>query len=122
MAKATQKTILFPSRDVPFDKLVLSQSSMRPFKGGVTVHKLVKDITRRDLLQFLSVRPVLDDGGAEPGRFEISAGGRCFQAVSLLVTQKRLNGTTPIPCIVKAAGSDILAEDDSLAENIQRVA
>jgi ParB-like chromosome segregation protein Spo0J len=42
--------------------------------------------------------------------------------LSLLVKQKRLAKTTPIPCIVRDAASDILAEDDSLAENTQRVA
>ena len=36
--------------------------------------------------------------------------------------QKRLAKTAPIPCIVRDAASEILAEDDSLAENMQRVA
>jgi ParB family chromosome partitioning protein len=36
--------------------------------------------------------------------------------LSLLVKQKRLAKSTPIPCIVRDAASDILAEDDSLAE------
>jgi ParB family chromosome partitioning protein len=54
--------------------------------------------------------------------FEIPAGGRRFQALSLLVKQKRLAKTALIPCIVRDAASDILAEDDSLAENMQRVA
>jgi len=54
--------------------------------------------------------------------FEIPAGGRRFQALSLLVKQKRLAKTAPIPCIVRDAASEILAEDDSLAENMQRVA
>ncbi|MAQ45086.1 MAG: DNA-binding protein, partial [Confluentimicrobium sp.] len=36
--------------------------------------------------------------------------------------QKRLAKTTPIPCIVRDANSAILAEDDSLAENMQRAA
>jgi ParB family chromosome partitioning protein len=38
------------------------------------------------------------------------------------VKQKRLAKTAPIPCIVRDAASNILAEDDSLAENMQRVA
>jgi ParB family chromosome partitioning protein len=42
--------------------------------------------------------------------------------LSLLVKQKRLAKTAPIPCIVRDAASEILAEDDSLAENMQRVA
>ena len=49
-------------------------------------------------------------------------GGRRFQALSLLVKQKRLAKTAPVPCIVRDAVSEILAEDDSLAENMQRFA
>jgi ParB family chromosome partitioning protein len=88
----------------------------------VSVEELAEDIARRGLLQSLSVRPVLDADGTETDKFEIPAGGRRFQALSLLVKQKRLAKTTPIPCIVRDAGSAILAEDDSLAENMQRVA
>lgn len=122
MTKAVQKITLSPSRDVPFDKLVLSQSNVRRIKAGVSVEELAEDIARRGLLQSLSVRPVLGDDGTETGKFEIPAGGRRFQALSLLVKQKRLAKTTPIPCIVRDAGSAILPEDDSLAENMQRVA
>jgi len=122
MTKAIQKITLSPSRDIPFDKLMLSQSNVRRIKAGMSVDELAQDIARRGLLQSLSVRPVLDDTGTETGKFEIPAGGRRFEALSLLVKQKRLSKTTPIPCIVRDAGSDILAEDDSLAENMQRVA
>ena len=121
MTKAVQKITLSPSRDIPFDKLMLSQSNVRRIKAGVSVEELAEDIARRGLMQSLSVRPVLADDGTETGKFEIPAGGRRFQALSLLVKQKRLAKTTPIPCIVRGA-SDILAEDDSLAENMQRVA
>jgi ParB family chromosome partitioning protein len=38
------------------------------------------------------------------------------------VKQKRLAKSAPIPCIVRDAASEILAEDDSLAESMQRVA
>ena len=122
MAKATQKITLSPSRDIPFDKLMLSQSKVRRIKAGVSVEQLAEDIARRGLLQGLSVRAVLDDDGVDTVMFEIPAGGRCFQALSLLVKQKRLNKTAPILCIVRDVGSAILAEDDSLAENMQRVA
>ncbi|MBL4929451.1 ParB/RepB/Spo0J family partition protein [Fuscibacter oryzae] len=122
MAKAAQKVTLSPSRDIPFDKLVLSQSNVRRIKAGVSVEELAEDIARRGLLQSLNVRPVLDVDGVETGTFEIPAGGRRFQALSLLVKQKRLAKTAPIPCIVRNAASEILAEDDSLAENTQRVA
>lgn len=122
MAKAAQNVVLSPSRDIPFNKLVLSQSNVRRIKAGVSVEELAEDIARRGLLQSLNVRPLLDADGVETGTFEIPAGGRRFQALSLLVKQKRLAKTAPIPCIVRDAASDILAEDDSLAENMQRVA
>jgi ParB family chromosome partitioning protein len=122
MAKAAQNVVLSPSRDIPFNKLVLSQYNVRRIKAGVSVEELAEDIARRGLLQSLNVRPVLDADGVETGTFEIPAGGRRFQALSLLVKQKRLSKTAPIPCIVREATSEILAEDDSLAENMQRVA
>ena len=122
MAQVAQKITLSPSRDIPFDKLVLSQSNVRRIKAGISVEELAEDIARRGLLQGLNVRPVLDEAGVETGKFEIPAGGRRFQALSLLVKQKRLAKFAPIPCIVRDATSDILAEDDSLAENMQRVA
>ncbi len=122
MTKAVQKITLSPSRDIPFDKLVLSQSNVRRINAGVSVDELAEDIARRGLLQGLNVRPLLDEAGVETDKFEIPAGGRRFQALSLLVKQKRLAKTAPIPCIVRDAASDILAEDDSLAENMQRVA
>ena len=43
--------------------------------------------------------------------------GRRFRALELLVKQKRLNRTAAVPCIIRTDG---LAEEDSLAENIQR--
>lgn len=122
MAQAAQKIALSPSRDITPDKLVLSQSNVRRIKATVSVEQLADDIARRGLLQGLNVRPLLDEAGVETGRFEIPAGGRRFQALSLLVKQKRLAKFAPIPCIVRDAASEILAEDDSLAENIQRVA
>ena len=122
MAQAAQKITLSPSRDIPFDKLVLSQSNVRRIKAGISVDELAEDIARRGLLQGLNVRPVIDADGIETGMFEIPAGGRRFQALSVLVKQKRLAKTAPIPCIVRDAASEILAEDDSLAENMQRVA
>ena len=122
MAQAAQKITLSSSRDIPFDKLVLSQSNVRRIKAGVSVEELAEDIARRGLLQGLSVRPVLDASGVETGKFEIPAGGRRFQALALLVKQKRLAMTAPVPCVLRDVTSDILAKDDSLAENMQRVA
>jgi ParB family chromosome partitioning protein len=120
MATAAQKITLSSSRDIPFNKLILSQSNVRKVKAGVSIEELSQDIARRGLLQGLYVRPVEDADGNETGMFEIPAGGRRYQALELLVKAKRLAKTAPVPCVVRERGSDILLEDDSLAENIQR--
>ncbi|HQS17728.1 MAG: DNA-binding protein [Rhodospirillales bacterium 24-66-33] len=122
MAKTVQKITLSPSRDIPFNKLALSQSNVRHLKAGVSIEDLAEDIARRGLLQSLNVRPVLDAQGAETGQFEIPAGGRRYRALERLVKQKRLSKTASIPCIVRDPKGEISAEEDSLAENVQRVA
>ena len=119
MAKSVQKIKLSQSRDIPFNKLVLSRSNVRRLKAGISVEVLAEDIARRSLLQSLNVRPVLDADGNETGMFEVPAGGRRFRALELLVKQKRMKKTEPVPCVVRTDG---LAEEDSLAENVQRVA
>ncbi len=112
-----KKIVLSSSRDIPFDKLVISQSNVRRIKAGVSIEELAEDIARRTLLQSITVRPVVDADGVETGMFEIPAGGRRYRALELLVKQKRLAKTAPIPCVVREAG---IAEEDSLAENVQR--
>jgi ParB family chromosome partitioning protein len=114
---ATKKITLSVSRDIPFNKLLLSGCNVRRTKAGVSIGELADDIGRRGLLQGLTVRPVLDADGAETGMFEIPAGGRRYRALELLVRQKRLAKTAPIPCVIRADG---IAEEDSLAENVQR--
>ena len=96
---------------------MLRQSNVRRIKAGVSIEELAEDIARRTLLQSLTVRPVLDADGDETGMFEIPAGGRRYRALELLVKQKRLAKTAPIPCVVRTGG---IAEEDSLAENVQR--
>ncbi len=52
--------------------------------------------------------------------FEVPAGGRRYRALDLLVKQKRLNKTAPVPCVVSDAESGILVEEISYAENEER--
>ncbi|WP_341021231.1 ParB/RepB/Spo0J family partition protein [Brevundimonas diminuta] len=120
MAKAPSKITLNQSRNIPFDKLVLSQSNVRRVKHGVTIEHLANDIERRGLLTGLNVRPVLDEAGEDTGMFEIPAGGRRYSALAILVRRKRLAKDAPVPCVVKAANDPVLAEEDSLAENSER--
>ena len=90
MTKAIQKITLSSSRDIPFDKLVLSQSNVRHVKAGISIEELAEDIARRGLLMGLSVRAVIDEAGVETGVYEIPAGGRRYRALAVLVKQKRL--------------------------------
>jgi ParB family transcriptional regulator, chromosome partitioning protein len=122
MASTSHKLSLSPSRDISFNKLTLSQSNVRRIKADISIDELAEDIARRGLLQSLNVRPIMDADGIETGHYEVPAGGRRFRALQLLIKQKRFAKTGPVPCIVREADTDILAEDDSLAENVQRVA
>jgi ParB family chromosome partitioning protein len=119
MATTKGKIVLSRSLDIPFNKLVLSQANVRRVKAGLSIEDLAEDIARRTLLQSLTVRPVRDADGTETGMYEVPAGGRRFRALELLVKQKRMAKTQPVPCVVREGG---IAEEDSLAENVQRVA
>ena len=116
---ASPKIVLSRSQDIPFNKLVLSQANVRRVKAGVSVEALAESIVRHSLLQSLTVRPLLDADGQETGMFEVPVGGRRFRALELLVAQKRMNKTAPVPCIIRTDG---IAEEHSLAENTDREA
>jgi ParB family chromosome partitioning protein len=123
MAKAAKKIVFSRSRDIPFNKLVLSASNVRRTKPDLNVEELAEDISRReDLVQGLNVRPVVDADGNETGMFEVPAGGRRYRAIEHLVKAKRFPKDGLVPCIVRDLSTKILAEDDSLAENVHRVA
>jgi ParB family transcriptional regulator, chromosome partitioning protein len=119
MASTNPKIVLSRSQDIPFNKLVLSQANVRRVKAGVSIEELAEDIARRGLLQGLTVRAAVGAEGAETGMFEVPAGGRRYRALELLVKQKRMAKNQPVPCVVRTEG---LAVEDSLAENLQRVA
>ena len=113
----SKRVTLSASREIPFDKLILSEANVRRVKAQESIEELAEDIARRTLLTALTVRPIVGDDGAETERFEVIAGGRRTRALALLVKGRRLPKTTPIPCIVRTAG---LSEEDSLAENVRR--
>ena len=120
MATAVQKITLSSAHDIPFNKLVLSQSNVRRVKAGVSIEELAESIARRGLIQSLHVRPVLDADGVETGMFEVPAGGRRYRALELLMKQKRLAKTAPVPCVVGDAHSGVLIDEVSLVENMER--
>ncbi|MGY4509627.1 ParB-like chromosome segregation protein Spo0J [Bradyrhizobium sp. USDA 3650] len=105
MTKAVQKITLSPSRDIPFNKLVLSQSNVRHVKAGISIEQLAESIAQRTLLQSLNVRAAVDTEGNETGMFEVPAGGRRYRALELLVKQKRMAKTQAVPCVVREGAS-----------------
>jgi ParB family transcriptional regulator, chromosome partitioning protein len=107
MVGTVPKVTLSSSRNIPFNKLVLSQSNVRRMKAGVSIEALADDIARRTLLQSLNVRPVLDANGGETGRYEVPAGGRRYRALELLVKQKRLAKTALVPCVMREPSADL---------------
>ena len=119
MATSTSKLVLNGARDIPFSKLVPSAANDRKVKAGVSIEELAEDIGRRGLIQSLHVRPVLDGAGGETGLFEVTAGGRRLQALQRLVKAKGLAKTQGVPCVVQS-DHGTAAEEDSLAENVQR--
>ena len=114
-----QKLALTAPQTIPLDKLSIHDGNVRQIKAGISIETLAADIARRGLLQSLSVRPLIDDAGAETGRYGVQAGGRRLRALQMLVKQKKLAKNAPVPCIVRSEG---FVEADSLAENTEREA
>jgi ParB family chromosome partitioning protein len=80
MAKAAKKIVFSRSRDIPFNKLVLSESNVRRTRPETELDELIHDIDRReDLVQGLNVRAILDAEGNETGS------SRCRRAAAAIV-------------------------------------
>ncbi|AEQ52855.1 ParB/RepB/Spo0J family partition protein [Pelagibacterium halotolerans] len=121
MAKSPKKIVFSRSRDIPFDKLVISEANVRQIRPETGLDELTQDIDRReDLIQGLNVRALVDENGEETGFFEVPAGGRRYRAIARLVKAKRFPKDGLVPCVVRKSDTKILKEDDSLAENVQR--
>lgn len=119
MAQAIQKITLSSGRDIPFNKLALSQQNVRKIKAGISIEDLAEDIARRGLLTSLNVRPELDGDGNEIGIYRIPAGGRRYRALELLVSQKRLSKTAGVLQSLREQGQ---SEEDIAARFFVSVA
>ena len=53
MASAVQKIKLSPSRDIPFNKLVLSQANVRRVKAGISIEELAEVIDMEHIAEHL---------------------------------------------------------------------
>ena len=129
MAKAARKKPVAPmivfslARDIPFNRIRLSDSNVRETDVEAGLDELTHDIDRReDLVQGLNVRAILDEDGNETGDFETPAGGRRYRSIARLVEAGRFPADGLVPCIVKKADAKTSAVDDSLAENLLRLA
>ncbi|ASV86147.1 hypothetical protein CES85_2364 [Ochrobactrum quorumnocens] len=130
MAKAARKSkkpavamIVFSrSRDIPFNRIRLSDSNVRETDVEAGLDDLTHDIDRReDIVQGINVRAILDADGNETGDFETPAGGRRFRAIARLVDAGRFPADGLVPCLVKKTDAKTSAVDDSLAENMLRL-
>jgi len=111
------------TRDIPFNRIRLSDSNVREIDVEQGLDELTQDIDRReDLVMGLNVRAVLDDAGAETGDFETPAGGRRYRAIARLVAAGRFPADGLVPCLVKKSNAKTSAVDDSYAENVVRLA
>lgn len=122
--KSAAPMIVFSrARDIPFNRIRLSDSNVRETDVEAGLDELTQDIDRReDLVQGLNVRAILDEDGNETGDFETPAGGRRYRSIARLVKAGRFPEDGLIPCIVKKADAKTTAVDDSLAENVHRLA
>jgi ParB/RepB/Spo0J family partition protein len=93
--------------------LTPSPLNARRIDKKIAIDELAASILAHGLLQGLSVVAVDGD------RYQVSAGGRRLAALKLLLKRKAITGDFEVPCQVVPAD---IAEEASLAENVQRVA
>lgn len=108
-------------QNIALDKLVRSEKNVRNTNSHEFVEELSHDILRRGLLQPLIVELPAGDNQEAAGCYEVIAGGRRLRALQILLERKLVSVDLPVPCIIRDASIGILAEDDSFAENVQRV-
>ncbi|MCU0886150.1 MAG: ParB/RepB/Spo0J family partition protein [Beijerinckiaceae bacterium] len=98
---------------IPLKALQPSPLNARKTGKKEAVEELAASIAAHGLLQGLTVVAV------EGGRYQVSAGGRRLAALKLLQKRKVITGEFEVPCTIVPGD---IAEEASLAENVQRVA
>jgi ParB/RepB/Spo0J family partition protein len=93
--------------------LTPSPLNARRIDKKIAIDELAASILAHGLLQGLSVVAVEGD------RYQVSAGGRRLAALKLLLKRKAITGDFEVPCQIVPAD---IAEEASLAENVQRIA
>jgi ParB/RepB/Spo0J family partition protein len=98
---------------IPLKALTSSPLNARRIDKKIAIDELAASILAHGLLQGLSVVAVDGD------RDQVCAGGRRLAALKLLLKRKAITGDFDVPCQIVPAD---IAEEASLAENVQRVA
>jgi ParB family transcriptional regulator, chromosome partitioning protein len=110
-------TIATAVKDIPLNKLKPSPANVRKTGADVGLEEFAASIAAHGLIQPLVVEPEQNGEGGETGCYLVTAGERRRKALRILVKQKRIKRTEPIPCLVKTDG---IASEISLAENVIR--
>jgi ParB family chromosome partitioning protein len=113
-AKATVATAVM---EIPLNRLKSSPANVRKTGADLGLEEFAASIAAHGLIQPLVVEPERNGEGDETGHYLVTAGERRRKALRILVKQKRIKKTEPIPCVVKADG---IASEISLAENVIR--
>ena len=92
-----------PSRDIPFNKLVLGQSNVRRVKAGVSIEELAEHRATYASNKVLSVGPSSMQMATRPACSRMPAGGRRYRALELLVKQSGCQDAA-VPCVVREGG------------------
>ena len=122
MASPCRRSPSAASRDIPFNKLVLSQSNVRRVKAGVSIEELAEDIARRGSAAEPQ-RPAGARRRRRRDRHVRGPGRRPPLPRARTAGQAEAPGQDRARALRRArADGDISAEEDSLAENVQRVA
>lgn len=100
-------------QSIPLSKLAPSPLNARRIEKKVAVEEVAASIEAHGLLQGLTVVEVGD------GKYQVSAGGRRLAALKLLAKRRVIPADFAVPCSIVPAE---IAEETSLAENVQRVA
>lgn len=110
-----QKITLSASRDIPFNKLMLSQSNVRHVKAGVSIEELAEDIQRAPLHPLDQFRAF--QAMREKGRTEEEIAAAFF--VSASVVKQRLKLAAVAPSLLDAYAEEEMTLDQLMAFTVR---
>jgi len=118
MGKAIEKFTLSAARNIPLDKLVLNQQTVRKLRASLSIEDLAQDIAIADCSPASTSGLNSTAMATRPASTAFPPGG-ALKRFQTLVAQKRLTRTASSPCIVRRG--DTQEVEDPLAEGLQHV-